>query len=400
MGSLCEIAYRGLAFLGNAPGGALRPRGVRKPFGEPKRMKAMFVRSMIASLFSVGVCGVALADATIPTRDIPNARDHALTKRYDGSFIVSYERQSFTDFKIPLSKLERTEDADRRDRMNNQMFLPKKEIEVEGALTRIAYLLPADRSPLEVLRNYEEVLKGAGGEILFTCRAEGCGGDPSRSSSGGGGETSLMMYFVNEAALKDAAFSNGACALTSDIDDQRYSSIKLPQAGGDAYVTVQTFKVSNTLYCKAFNGRTVALVHVFEPKPRDQKMVVVQAAEMAQAIGSSGRIALYGIFFDTDKAIVKPESNPTLAQIAALLKSDGKLAVTIVGHTDNQGQYDYNVDLSKRRAEAVAKALSANFSVDAKRLRAAGVGMLAPAASNDTDEGRAKNRRVEIVKLN
>ena len=298
---------------------------------------------------------------------------------------------------MPLSPLEAT---DGRDRMNNQLFLPKKAVEVEGARTRIAYLLPADRSPLEVLRNYEDVVKAAGGEVLFTCKGDACGGDPNRSSAGGGGHSSLMMYFVVESQLKDASFSNGACAQASGIDDQRFFAAKIPQSAGDAYVTVHTFQISDTLYCKAFNGRTVAIVHVLEPKARDQKMVVVKADEMARTIGSTGRVALYGIFFEFDKADLKAESNPTLMEIAQLLKSDPKLAILIVGHTDNQGAYDYNIELSRRRAEAVTKALVANHGADAKRLRGAGVGMLAPAASNDAEEGRAKNRRVEIVKLN
>jgi OmpA-OmpF porin, OOP family len=356
----------------------------------------MFTKLLLAALLALAPVQ-AFAEATIPTKDIPGAKDNPLIKRYDGSFIVSYERLAFTDFKVPLSPLEAT---DGRDRMNNQLFLPKKAVEVEGARTRIAYLLPADRSALEVLRNYEDVVKAAGGEVLFTCKGDACGGDPNRSSAGGGGHSSLMMYFVVESQLKDASFSNGACAQASGIDDQRFFAAKIPQSAGDAYVTVHTFQISDTLYCKAFNGRTVAIVHVLEPKARDQKMVVVKADEMARTIGSTGRVALYGIFFEFDKADLKAESNPTLMEIAQLLKSDPKLAILIVGHTDNQGAYDYNIELSRRRAEAVTKALVANHGADAKRLRGAGVGMLAPAASNDAEEGRAKNRRVEIVKLN
>jgi OOP family OmpA-OmpF porin len=356
----------------------------------------MFTKLLLTALLALAPVQ-ALAEATIPTKDIAGAKDSPLIKRYDGSFIVSYERLAFTDFKVPLSPLEAT---DGRDRMNNQLFLPKKAAEVEGARTRIAYLLPADRSPLEVLRNYEDVVKAAGGEVLFTCKGDACGGDPNRSSAGGGGHSSLMMYFVVESQLKDASFSNGACAQASGIDDQRFFAAKIPQSAGDVYVTVHTFQISDTLYCKAFNGRTVAIVHVLEPKARDQKMVVVKADEMARTIGSTGRVALYGIFFEFDKADLKAESNPTLMEIAQLLKSDPKLAILIVGHTDNQGAYDYNIELSRRRAEAVTKALVANHGADAKRLRGAGVGMLAPAASNDAEEGRAKNRRVEIVKLN
>jgi OmpA-OmpF porin, OOP family len=359
----------------------------------------MLTRALTAGLMFFAIVVAANADATIPTKDIPNARDNQLLKRYDGSFIVSYERLAFTDFKVPLSKLERAGDSD-RDRMNNQVYKPKKELEIEGARTRVAYLLPAGRSPLEVLRNYQDVVKAAGGEVLYTCKGDDCGGDPGRSSAGGGGDMSLLMYFVAEAQLKDGDFSNGKCAQASGIDDQRFFAAKIPQPGGEAYVTVQTFLVKDDLYCKAFNERTVAVVHIVEPKPREQKMVVVKADDMARTIGSTGRVALYGIFFDTDKADLKQESGPTLQEIAALLSSDPKLAVLIVGHTDNQGAYDYNLDLSRRRAEAVVKALTTSYRADARRLRAAGVGMLAPAASNDADDGRAKNRRVEVVKLN
>jgi outer membrane protein OmpA-like peptidoglycan-associated protein len=359
----------------------------------------MLLRALTTVLMFFAVVVAANADATIPTKDIANARDNPLLKRYDGSFIVGYERLAFTDFKLPLSKLERAGDND-RDRMNNQVYKPKKELEVEGARTRAAYLLPAGRSPLEVLRNYQDVVKAGGGEVLYSCKGEDCGGDPNRSSAGGGGDMSLLMYFFAEAQLKDADFSNGKCAQASGIDDQRFFAAKIPQAGGEAYVTVQTFLVKDDLYCKAFNERTVAVVHVVEPKPREQKMVVVKADDMARTIGSTGRVALYGIFFDTDKADLKQESGPTLQEIAALLNSDPKLAVLIVGHTDNQGAYDYNLDLSRRRAEAVVKALTTSYRADARRLRAAGVGMLAPAASNDADDGRAKNRRVEVVKLN
>lgn len=357
----------------------------------------LLIRILVLALLALGTHSAALANATIPTKDIAGAKDNPLLKRYDGSFIVSYEHKAFTDFKVPLSPLEATE---RRDGMNNKLHAPKKELELEGAKTRLVYLLPAERSPLEVLRNYEDAVKAAGGQVLFTCKGEGCGGDPNRSSAGGGGNSSLLMYFVMAKELKDASFSNGSCAQTENIDDQRFFTAKIPQSSGDTYVTVHTYSLQDQDYCKAFNDRTIAVVHLLEPKAREQKMVVVKADEMARSLESTGHVALYGIFFDTDKTDLKPESAPTLTEIAQLLKANPKLAVIVVGHTDNQGAYDYNIDLSRRRADAVVKSLATNHGADAKRLRAAGVGMVAPAASNESDAGRAKNRRVEIVKLN
>jgi len=357
----------------------------------------MFTKVVMGALLALGAHSAALAEATIPTKDIAGAKDNPLIKRYEGSFIVSYERESFTDFKVPLSTLELT---DRRDSMNNKLYLPKKEMDLEGAKTRLVYLIPAERSPLEVLRNYEDVVKAAGGEILFSCKADSCGGNPHRSSGGGGGESSLVMYFLVEKQIKDAYSSNGYCAQARPIDDQRFFTGRISGSSGDTYLTVHTYKVRDNRHCKAFNDRTVALVHILEPKAREQKMVVVKAEEMARTIESTGRIALYGIFFDTDKTDLKPESTPTLTEIAQMMKANPRLAILVVGHTDNQGAYEYNIDLSRRRADAVVKALASGHGVDAKRMRGGGVGMMAPAASNDTEEGRAKNRRVEIVKLN
>lgn len=357
----------------------------------------LVMAAAVLSIF-VGAASLSFADATVPTSDIDGAKDNPLAKRYEGSFIVSYEQSAFTDFTVPMSPLKASADSEARDKQNNRVFSPDKSVEVEGALTRIAYVLPEGRSPLEVLRNYQDVVEAASGEVLFECKKEECGGDSA--SSGGGGKMSLTMFFVYESDLKDADFSNGKCALSSTISDQRFFSAKVPQSDGDAYVTVQTFSLIDDLYCKELNGRTVALVHVLEPKARDKKMVVVEAAKMADSLSTTGSISLYGIYFDTDKASIKPESDPTLQEIAKLLASEPKLAVIVVGHTDSQGAFDYNIDLSSRRAIAVKAALTSKYGIDTGRLTAAGAGMMAPVASNDNDEGRAKNRRVVLVKAN
>jgi outer membrane protein OmpA-like peptidoglycan-associated protein len=118
---------------------------------------------------------------------------------------------------------------------------------------------------------------------------------------------------------------------------------------------------------------------------------------MAREIADKGRVALYGIHFDTDRADVKPESKPALEQIARLLGRDARIRLYVVGHTDGAGGFDHNLDLSRRRAQAVVQALAQQYAVDAARLRPLGVGPAAPVASNRNDGGRAKNRRVELV---
>ncbi len=125
--------------------------------------------------------------------------------------------------------------------------------------------------------------------------------------------------------------------------------------------------------------------------------VKADASGMAREIAGTGRVAVYGIYFDFNSSVLKPESKPTLEEIAKLLGQDPKLKLYVVGHTDNVGETGYNMDLSRARAEAVAKALMADYKVEAGRLSAYGVGPLAPVASNGSEEGRAKNRRVELV---
>jgi len=143
----------------------------------------------------------------------------------------------------------------------------------------------------------------------------------------------------------------------------------------------------------------VTLVEVIESEAMDTGMVTIDAEAMAKGIDVTGHIAIYGVYFDTNSAEIKAESSPTLTEVAKLLTDRPSLKLLVVGHTDNQGDYDHNMGLSGRRAEAVAKALSApQYGIDGSRLRSAGVGYLAPVASNDTAVGRERNRRVELVK--
>ncbi len=109
-------------------------------------------------------------------------------------------------------------------------------------------------------------------------------------------------------------------------------------------------------------------------------------------------MAIYGINFETGKSDINEQSAEAISQISILLKNNGTLKLYVVGHTDNVGTIDTNLKLSKERADAVVNSLVANYGISADRLKPYGVASLAPVASNDTEEGRAKNRRVELVK--
>ena len=145
------------------------------------------------------------------------------------------------------------------------------------------------------------------------------------------------------------------------------------------------------------NGSGTYGIHLIEKHAMNQD-IVADANSMASSIRESGKIALYGIYFDTGKSILKPESTPTLQEISKLIKADPNLKLYVVGHTDNTGSLEPNMKLSWDRATAVVNALVTQYAVTATRLTACGDGPTAPVASNDNEEGRAKNRRVELVK--
>ena len=351
----------------------------------------------IAFVLSLALPCAAFADATSPTADVAGARDPAWLKRYEGSHVVSHEQRAFDAVAFPASKLLISE-PDERDLKNNRVFDAKRVVKAEGEYTRLVYIAPVDRSPLEVLRNYTDLVEEGGGTLLYSCEDKACGGDIHGNAHGGGWQGLMdKIYPANRA--KDPPFSNGSCATSGTPGEQLYTLAQMPDGnGGQRTLGLYAFSIRGSTSCKALDGRTGMLVVAVAPRARENKMVTVSSADMAEALQADGRISLYGILFDTNKSAVKPESRPALEQVAALLAAQPKLQLRVVGHTDDVGGAKANLALSKRRADAVVAALAEDFGVDAERLLAEGAGMSKPVAPNDGDAGRAKNRRVELVK--
>jgi len=320
-----------------------------------------------------GLLLLTLAPALCLGADVEGSKDSPLLKRYEGSFIVQYFMNEYDSAVIPLGAT--TREGDR------YKFTASEK--VEGRVTRLLYIIPERRSSLEILRNYEGELKAGGYEILF---------------SGSGEELGPYDSFAETLYGRDRHYPIPGDQKTKK---QQFLSARLARpAEGDVYVTVCTlenhFWDVGTRFEK---GRTYARVDIVEVKPMETRMVVVTSEEMAKGIEKTGKIALYGIFFDTDKTDIKPESVPALEEIAKLMKASPELRVLVVGHTDSTGDREYNLGLSRRRAESVVKYLQEKHQVPPSRMIPAGVGMLAPVATNRTEEGRAKNRRVELVEF-
>jgi outer membrane protein OmpA-like peptidoglycan-associated protein len=286
---------------------------------------------------------------------VNGSKDHLLLSRYPGSVIIEYTVTAFDEFVLPPGTV-------------TSGGLEKSQ-RLEGRITRINYEAPAGRSILEIYRNYETALTKVGFQVLYSCtNNDGCGGSERvRLHAANGGD--------------DWLWSSG----------QRYLSAKLARPEGDAYVSLHVGQWSD-----ATRGASLVL-YVIEVKPMETDLVRADAAALAGDLSRTGHSAVYGIYFDTGKTEVKPESDGALQEIVKLLQKNPDLKLLVVGHTDNVGTVASNMDLSKRRADAVVQLLTTKYGVTSGRLSGQGAGPLAPVASNRGEEGRAKNRRVELV---
>lgn len=210
---------------------------------------------------------------------------------------------------------------------------------VEGQFTLIRYQPPAGLatkpSTLQVLRNVENAIKKIGGVVLAT--------------------------------------------------DQSKETLKLTKDGKE-------------LWIEAWADYTGQYILTIVEKAAMVQELAANAAAFADGLKATGHIAVEGILFETGKSTLKPESAPAIEEVAKLLKEDAALKLFVVGHTDNVGAVEGNMKLSADRAQAVVQALIKTHSIASARLKAYGDGPYAPVASNDAEEGRAKNRRVELVK--
>lgn len=307
----------------------------------------------------------AQAHAQMPP-DVPDGRDHPAISRYAGSWLAGQEQRGFDELKLPSGATATAR--------------------VEGTVRRYFYLGPAGRGLAEVQRNYEDALVKAGARKVDACAGAACGNrdfgmlrtPPSQRSTG-------LLDGWDAKTLTDEF---------ADRDDPRYWYGTLDAGGRTLHVVVFS---GRSAIVQLRDKHVATLVQVVEPKAMDTGLVTVDAKALAQGLQAQGRIAVYGVFFDTGKAEIKPESKPQLDAMGQMLRAQPTLKVHVVGHTDNQGSLETNLALSRQRAQAVVDALVRTQQVDAKRLGAAGVASYAPVAPNTDEAGRARNRRVELV---
>ena len=347
-------------------------------------MKPATPRALLLQTGVVVTTSLALLSA-VHAKDIAGARDHPMVKRYEGSEIAWYAQKSYAALRLALEPVVFN--------YNDQRFEPYKKADVEGRKTTIYYTIPAGVGPLESIRNYENELKEKGFEILFSAS-----GDALERNKGD--NIPAEIYGVTPANTNRE--NPDMVSLTAtDRTKSHYAAAKLTRPeDGDVWASIYAIEASwPAAAMKVAEKTTLVRLDICEVKPMQQKMVTVDAAEMDKQISTNGKVALYGIYFDFNKADVKPESEEALAEIAKLLQNRATLNVLVVGHTDGVGNFETNRTLSQRRAEAIVASLVSKHKVGSKRLFPVGVSFASPVAPNSTDEGRAKNRRVELVEM-
>lgn len=340
-------------------------------------------RRVVGAMIVLGatLCGASMALAA----DVAGAKDPLNFKRFEGSEIARFERNNYASYELARSDVNILASYD---------F--EKSEKVEGEIARYIYLVPDGHSALEVFRNYEDMLTEAGFARTF---------DIGEGTIKSGNYFFGKFYFQGQRDTKYAheytpfQDSKNAYYLTAEgaTADGRKVTVALLVSESTGMSWVLSGGSGKTRQINA--DQVVVGLDIITSKAVANKMVLVKADDMAKALADTGKIDLYGIYFDVDKSDIKPESNATLAEIAALLKQDTSLNLEIGGHTDNTGAAEHNMTLSDARAAAVIRALTTTYGIDGSRLQARGYGDTMPIAANTDDAGRAKNRRVALRKL-
>lgn len=297
------------------------------------------------------------------TTDIKGSIDYPLVSRFEGSIIEYYKATKWDTYKLPVFENDIT-----KPNYDNPLVL-------EGKIMRWQYSVSPDNNPAYVMKNYETAFKNSGYKILLKGKP---GEDFEEGAAGFYGD----FYGPHE-----------------NLHLEKFGFKYEPIGNHIAIIVAKTHKDNNDIYVveviSDFTNTTMITQDVIEIEAADTGMVT--AKNMADDIAATGHIAIYDIHFDSGKSEIKPESANALKNIAEYLNTHSDKQFFIVGHAAGIGDFKTGMELSELRAKAVIDELVLKYGVNKIQLEAYGVGALCPLASNNTEAGRAENRRVEIV---
>ena len=315
---------------------------------------------LLMSVFSVSITAQR-------TSDIENSKDHPLISRFSKSVIEFYNETEWGSYKLPVN-------ANGKINFDSPMVL-------EGKITRIQYSAGTNNSSELILRNYMTAFKNSG----YTIMAAISGGDLGFSE---------RPHTWQDKYYDEGGFYNG-------LGNKKFGmGIPLPLWKNDrsfiaAKGVVEGKEVYFAIYIVADEKFTLITQDVIEAAPPETGLITID--KLSKGIAADGHIAIYNIYFDSGKSDIKPESSDALKLIAEFIKSDPSKKYFIVGHTDNTGNFSDNLTLSLNRAKAVMNELITIYTVNQSQIASQGVASLCPVSSNKSNEGKTRNRRVEIV---
>ncbi len=327
----------------------------------------MIRRAIVITVLMGGIFGILSPSWAV---DIDGVQEHQLVTRYPGQEIRWQQIENYLPYRVPVGKVSGYRNIDRW-------------IETEGQVTRTFYRYQGTKNTYsEIYLNYLEAFTAAGFEIL----AQGFI-DNRRGNEAGSRKWMDVLYIENPTTTKGEVGTMFSGSSSS---------------GGSGAIVARKERADRTVYVVLGIEQHAAdyvgtLIDIIEVGAAETGLVAVDAEAIGSGVLEYGRVILQGLFFEYDKAVLTPESEPVLKVIASYLKAHPENRFFVVGHTDSKGTFSYNHKLSFDRAYAVVYALQTRYAVDSKSIEAQGVGPLAPVFSNFTDAGRRKNRRVVLV---
>lgn len=302
--------------------------------------------------------------------DKPNCKDHPLITRYPGAEIGWCSEESFSQYHLavgPQTGYRQIDDW----------------IDLEGKVFRTYYTIKTGATVNDVYQNYRNSIQRGGFKIL----AKGL--NPTRNvGKEVGGNTWIRTFYSKNPFPVDSDVRIMSGSATSA--GAGFVAGLLDRPSGKVYIGVSVYQYSSE--------EVLVVQDIVETGSLEDGKVTVDADYIAREIELNGTVALYGIYFDFDKADIKPESKEALEAIAEYLKKHSDVNLYIVGHTDMKGTVVYNLSLSEKRATAVVDKLVSDYGISRGRLEGKGVGPFSPKSNNTSEEGRKLNRRVELVK--
>lgn len=306
-------------------------------------MQSTFFSKVLLSFFAATILSCAASAFA------EDGHDHPMVSRYPETKIEHYDYKEFEEAQILLSKPYEL----------NGKWVADKVLPLEGQVTYIHYTKPNTVSALQIFRNYQLAFAKGGFKELFICNR------PCTNTN--------LSSFQSLLKARD---------------------LYLNYATDNQYISAQN---GNTYVSMFVNDGGVWLFVIEQGEMAADKISVIGSSPIAAALNKSGRVDVYGLTFDTGKSNLKPSSKTTLNELAQILNDNPQMNLDVIGHTDNVGTADSNLKLSQDRSDVVVATLVSDYGINPSRLNPTGKGQNQPIASNDSEKGKATNRRVEFV---